>query len=136
MILLVSYSNTITINSCDTLSDILYQHATDFKQLVDIKILALVLFQNALLTQQDMEYLQLTTIIESKKVDHVYLKMVRLGEEGYKKFLSCLKDPYASQHDGHIKLYDILLTPQQEIQQYQTTEPSGYFTSKRFKMHG
>ena len=81
--------------------------------MVDIDILATVLFQNALLTQQDMQYLQLTTITDIKKVDHVYLKMVRLGEEEYKKFLSCLKDPYAMQYDGHIKLRDILLASQQ-----------------------
>ena len=80
---------------------------------MDIDILATVLFQNALLTQQDMQHLQLPTRTESKKVDYVYLKMVRLGEEDYKKFLSCLKDPYAMQYDGHIKLHDILSTSQQ-----------------------
>ena len=44
-------------------------------------------------------------VIESEKVDRVYLKLVHLGEEGYKKFLSCLRDSYANQHAGHIKLY-------------------------------
>ena len=113
--LLVSYSESshhLAI-SCDTLSDPLYHHAADFKSLVDIKVLAFVLFQNELLTPQDMEHLQLTTIIESEKVDRVYLKMVCLGEGDYKKFLSCLKDPFASQHNGHVKLYDILSTLQQ-----------------------
>ena len=55
-----------------------------------------------------MEQLQLPTMTESKKIDYVYLKMVRLGEEGYKKFLSCLKDEYAVQHAGHLKLYEKL----------------------------
>ena len=55
-----------------------------------------------------MEQLQLPTMAESKKIDYVYLKMVRLGEEGYKKFLSCLKDEYAVQHAGHLKLYEKL----------------------------
>ena len=72
---------------------------------MDIEILAPILFRNELLTLPDMEQLQLTTITESKKRDYVYYKMVRLGEEEYKKFLSCLKDPYASQHPGHLKLY-------------------------------
>ena len=99
--------------SCDTLPDILRQHGINFKQLVHIEILTLVLFQNGLLSQQDMEHLQLPTMTESKKLDYVYLKMVRLGEEDYKKFLSCLKDPYAIEHDGHIKLHDILSTSQQ-----------------------
>ena len=99
--------------SCDMLSDpILRQHATDFKQLVSTEILAVVLFQNALLTQDEYEHLQLP-MTESKKVEYVYLKMVRLGEEDVKKFLSCLKDPYAMQHAGHIKLHDILSTSQQ-----------------------
>ena len=75
---------------------------------MNIEILAPVLFQNELLTQQDMEYLQLPTMTESKKRDSVYLKMVRLGEEGYKKFLSCLKDQFAVQHAGHLKLYEKL----------------------------
>ena len=60
-----------------------------------------------------MERLQLLTMIESEKVAHIYLKMVRLGEEDYEKFLRCLTDPYAMQHDGHLKLHDILSTSQQ-----------------------
>ena len=97
-----------------TLSDpSLLKHAADFKQLVDIDILAVVLLQNELLTTQDMEQLHLPTVIASKKVDYVYLKMVQLGKEDYKKFLSCLKDPYASQHAGHLKLHEILSTSQQ-----------------------
>ena len=80
--------------------------------MVDIDILVTVLFQNGLLTQQDMQQLQLTTITEIKKLDYLYLKMVCLGEEDYKKFLSCLKDQYAMQHEGHIKLHKILSTSQ------------------------
>ena len=75
---------------------------------MDIKLLADVLFKKELLSLNDMQYLQLSTIIESEKIDHVYLKMVRLGEEDYKKFLSCLEDPHAREHAGHIKLYEIL----------------------------
>ena len=77
-------------------------------QLVNIEILAFVLFQYELLTLQDMEQLQLPTMTENKKINYVYLKMVQLGKEGYKKFLRCLKDQYAVQHAGHLKLYEIL----------------------------
>ena len=80
---------------------------------MDRGILAVVLFQNELLTAQDMEHLELPTMIESKRINYVYLKMVQLGEEDYKKFLSCLKHPYASQHAGHIRLHEILSTSQQ-----------------------
>ena len=99
----------------DTLSDLLRQHAADFKSLVDIKILADVLLKNELLTVHDIQCLQLPTTDESEKEDHifVYHKMVGLGEEGYKKFLSCLVDPHARQHAGHIKLHKILSTSQQ-----------------------
>ena len=55
-----------------------------------------------------MEQLQLPTMTENKKINYVYLKMVQLGKEGYKKFLRCLKDQYAVQHAGHLKLYEIL----------------------------
>ena len=89
------------------------QHGTDFKQLVNIKVLADVLFKNELLTLSDMQYLQLSTVTEDEKVDRVYLKMVRLGEEDYKKFLSCLEDPHAKEHVGHTRLHEILSTSQQ-----------------------
>ena len=85
-----------------------------------------------------MEQLRLLTMTESEKVARVYLKMVHLREEDCKKFLSCLRDPYAKQHDGHAKLHEILSTSQQEVHQYMTIESSldaGYFTSKLFKMH-
>ena len=75
---------------------------------MDIETLAPVLFQNELLTPPDMEQLQLPIMTESKKKDYVYLKMMRLGEEEYKKFLSCLKHPFAMQHPGHLKLYEKL----------------------------
>ena len=107
------YSHRLAI-SCDTLSDpSLRKHAIDFKQLVNIKTLALVLFQNELLTSEDMEHLQLPTIIESEKVDYVYFKMLHLREEEYKKFLNCLMDPHATQHCGHKRLHEILSTSQQ-----------------------
>ena len=80
---------------------------------MNIKILADVLFKNELLTLSDMQYLQLSTVTENEKVDCVYLKMVRLGEEDYKRFLSCLEDPHAKEHAGHIRLHEILSTPQQ-----------------------
>lgn len=121
-----------------TLSDHLRQHATDFKSLVDINILAVVLFQNTLLTMQDLEILRLQTITESKKLDYLYQKMVLLGGEEYTRFLNSLQDPYASQHDGHKQLYEKLSISQQEIHQYQTTESSleaDYSTSKLFIMH-
>ena len=78
-----------------------------------MKILADVLFKNELLTLSDMQYLQLSTVTEDEKVDRVYLKMVRLGEEDYKRFLSCLEDPHAKEHAGHIRLHEILSTSQQ-----------------------
>ena len=80
---------------------------------MDRGILALVLFQNELLTHQDMQHLQLPTNTDNEKVEYVYLKMVCLGKEDYKKFLSCLKDQYASQHAGHKRLHEILSTSQQ-----------------------
>ena len=79
---------------------------------MDRGILALVLYQNELLTHQDMQHLQLPTNTDNDKLEYIYFKMVGLGEEDYKKFLSCLKDPYASQHAGHVKLHDILSTSQ------------------------
>ena len=101
--------------SCDTLSDPLRKHATDFKKLVYVHILALVLFQNELLTLEDMEHLQLSAITESNKIDYLILKTAFLGEEGYKTFLSCLKDPYAMQYTGHEEFYRILPKSQQRI---------------------
>ena len=82
---------------------------------MDVKILADVLVKNKLLMQDDMYCLQLPTNDESKKVDNafVYHKMVGLEEEGYKKFLSCLVDPHAKQHAGHLRLYKILSASQQ-----------------------
>ena len=81
--------------------------------MVDRDTLIPVLFQNELLTQQDMQHLQLPINTDNEKVEYIYLKMVRLGEEDYKTFLSCLKHPYASQHGGHIRLYEILSASQQ-----------------------
>ena len=77
---------------------------------MDVEKLADVLVKNKLLTQDDMHCLQLPTTDGSKKVDNafVYHKMVKLGEEEYKKFLSCLVDPHAKQHAGHLRLYKIL----------------------------
>ena len=80
---------------------------------MDINILTPVLFQNGLLTLEDMEYLQLSTITESKKVHYLYLELLRLGEERYEEFMNCLKDPYAIQHGGHTELYEKLSTSQQ-----------------------
>ena len=80
---------------------------------MDITILADVLFQYELLSLNDMQRLQLSTITECDKIDHVYLKMVHLGEEKYKIFLSCLNSPHARKHSGHIELYEILSASQQ-----------------------
>ena len=91
---------------------------------MDGSTLAIVLYQNELLKLSDMYCLQLTIMTESKKVEHIYRKMVYLGKEGYEKFLSCLKHRYASQYYGHIKLYEILSKSQQEIHQYQTNVTS------------
>ena len=73
--------------------------------LVDMKTLSPVLIQCDLLTQHDMEYLQLPTIIDSDKKEFIFAKLMRLGKEGYEKFMMCLKDSYAMQHAGHIELY-------------------------------
>ena len=80
---------------------------------MDIRILADVLYENELLTLSDMQYLQLATIIENEKKDYVYFKMVRLGEEDYEKFLSCLMDPHAAENPGHAELYEKLSASQQ-----------------------
>lgn len=94
--------------SCDILSDPLRQHASDFMHLVDIKILAPFLIQNDLLTLCDMEYLQMQTITDSDKKFFIYVKLLRLGEEGYKKFIVCLNDSDATTHAGHTELYNKL----------------------------
>ena len=85
--------------------DPLYQHVTDFMELVDVKTLSPVLIENDLLTPRDVEYLQLPTIIDSEKKDFILAKLIRLGKEGYEKFVDCLEDPYAKQHTGHIDLH-------------------------------
>ena len=76
--------------------------------LVDVKTLSPVLIQNDLLTQRDIEYLQMATIIDTDKKEFIFAKLIRLGKEGYHKFMECLKDPYAMQHTGHTELYDKL----------------------------
>jgi len=99
--------------SFDVLSDPLYQHASDFMRLVDRNTLAPVLLQNGLLSPSDMEFLQLQTIIDSEKVNFIHVKLLRLGKEGFEKFMECLKDPHAMQHSGHQELYQILSASQQ-----------------------
>ena len=79
---------------------------------MNITTLAPVLFENDLLTSHDMEHLQLPTITDSDKINYVYLKLLRCGEEGYEKFMKCLKDPNAMSHRGHIELYEKLSTLQ------------------------
>ena len=76
--------------------------------LVNITTLAPVLFENDLLTSHDMEHLQLLTITDGDKIKYVYLKLLHRGEEGYEKFMKCLKDPNAMLHAGHIALYEKL----------------------------
>ena len=77
--------------------------------MVNITILAPVLYENGLLTSRDMEFLQLSTITDSDKIYFLYIKLLRRGEEGYKKFIECLQNPHAMQHDGHKELYQKLL---------------------------
>ena len=76
--------------------------------LVDTKTLSPVLNKYGLLSRHDMEFLQLQTIIDSDKVSFIYVKLLRLGKEGYEKLLLCLKDPHAMQHTGHTDLYHML----------------------------
>ena len=80
--------------------------------LVNITTLAPVLFENDLLTSDDMEHLQLLTITDGDKINYVYVKLRRHGKEGYEKFMKCLKDPHAMSHRGHIELYEKLSTLQ------------------------
>ena len=80
--------------------------------LVDVKTLSPVLIQNDLLTQRDIEYLQMATIIDTDKKDFIFVKLLRLGKEGYEKFMNCLKDPYAKEHTGHKELYHKLSSQQ------------------------
>ena len=77
--------------------------------MVNITILPPVLFENDLLTSHDMEFLQLLTITDGEKIKFLYITLLRRGEEGYKKFMECLQNPYAKQHDGHKELYEKLL---------------------------
>ena len=84
----------------------------NFMCLVDITILIPVLLKKELLTFRDMEELQLPTMTESAKKEFIYLKLLRLGEEEYIKFMDCLKDPNANSHPGHAELYQKLSTMQ------------------------
>ena len=94
--------------SCDPLTGPLYQYATDFMQLVDVKTLSPVLIANGLLSRPDMEFLLLQTIIDSEKVMFIYVKLLRYGKKGYEKFMSCLQHPSARQHRGHVVLHQKL----------------------------
>ena len=75
-------------------------------------MLSPVLIKNGLLSSCDMEFLQLQTIIDSEKVKFIYVKLLRLGKEGYEKFMICLKDSYAMQHTGHKDLHNKLSSQQ------------------------
>ena len=80
--------------------------------MVNITILAPVLFENDLLTSDDLEFLQLLTITDGEKIKFLYINLLRRGEEGYKKFMECLQNTHAMQHDGHKELYQKLLKSQ------------------------
>ena len=81
-------------------------------RLVDTKTLSPALCKHGLLSLCDMEFLRLQTIIDSDKVSFIHVKLLRLGKEGYEKFLLCLKDSYAMQHTGHTELYHKLSSQQ------------------------
>ena len=98
---------------CDILSDPLYQHATDFMRLVDVKTLTPVLLQYNLLTPDDNEFLLLPTYTDGDKKSFIHVRLLRLGKEGYEKFIACLNDPYALQHPGHQELHEKLSTSQE-----------------------
>ena len=76
--------------------------------LVDASTLSPVLHKYGLLSLNDMEFLQLQTITNSEKVKFIHVKLLRLGKEGYEKFMMCLKDPDAMEHDGHKHLHNKL----------------------------
>ena len=65
------------------------------------------LYQNELITEDDYERVQLPNMTSNDRVTFLYLKLVRLGEDGFKAFMDCLRD--AKDHLGHEELYHILL---------------------------
>ena len=81
-------------------------------RLVDTRTLSPALITHGLLSPHDMEFLQLQAITDSEKVSFIYVKLWRLGKEGYDKFKECLKDPHAMQHTGHKELYHKLSSQQ------------------------
>jgi len=92
-----------------TYIDPLRHQATDFLQLVNTQVLAPLLFQNGLLSEDDFERIDLPTMTRGDKANFLYRKLLYLNEEEFKKFLNCLRD--AKEHAGHEDLYQKLSKP-------------------------
>ena len=61
------------------------------------------LYQNKLITKDDFERVQNQNMTSKDKVTFLYLKLVHLGEDGFKVFMYCLRN--ADDHAGHEELY-------------------------------
>ena len=86
--------------------DPLRHHAQDFFNLVDRTSLTPALFSRELLTDTDLETLHLTSMIPSDKLSYLLIKLVRLDDNNFAKFMDCLK--IANGHAGHLELYEKL----------------------------
>ena len=83
--------------------DPLRHRAPDFLQHVDSNTLAPHLYAKELITEDDLERVQLPTMTRGDKVTFLYLKLLHLRKEEFRTFMNCLKD--ANQHPGHGMLY-------------------------------
>ena len=75
---------------------------------MDSNTLAPHLFENGLLTADDLERLQLSLVTRSDKVNFLLCRLLYLGKEGFKVFMNCLLK--ANDHAGHKELYKKLST--------------------------
>jgi len=69
-------------------------------------VLAPRLFENDLLSGDDVERIHLPIMTRSDKATFLYWKLLHLNKEEFKKFLNCLRD--AKEHIGHEDLYQKL----------------------------
>ena len=100
----------LTVISCDvTYVDPLRRKAIDFFQLVNSQTLAIHLYQNNLITEDDFERVQLQNMTRSDRAIILYLKLIHLGKTDFEVFMNCLKDA-ANEHLGHKELYHKLST--------------------------
>ncbi|XP_065885168.1 uncharacterized protein [Dysidea avara] len=96
----------IAVRNISGFDNPLRHHAQDFFNLVDRTSLTPALFSRELLTDTDLETLHLTSMIPSDKLSYLLIKLVRLDDNNFAKFMDCLK--IANGHAGHLELYEKL----------------------------